>query len=99
MIAVSLNYVYTSIEDWLGWRHKKANYNSAAIKNIQAKRLKALESRDHARRLTEINSRQSSHSKRMQQMHKRSTWDVRRIADGPMSRFRKRMSPDDEDAV
>lgn len=96
VLGVSFHYLYTTVEDWLGWRHRKVNYNSAAIKSIQAKRLKALESRDHARRLTEINSRQNSASKKMQKMQKRSTWDVRRIADGPLSRFRKSAAEGDE---
>ena len=90
VLGVGFHYLYTTVEDWLGWRHKKVNYNSAAIKSIQAKRVKALESRDHARRLTEINSRQSSAGRKMQKMQKRSTWDVRRIAERPFSRFWKK---------
>jgi hypothetical protein len=99
VIGFGLDYIYTTVEDWLGWRHKKANYSSTAIKNIQAKRQKALESRDHARRLTEINSRQASNLKKNQRMQKRSTWDVRRIADGPLSRIRNRNVPEGQDSV
>lgn len=99
VLGVGFHYLYTTVEDWLGWRHKKVNYNSAAIKSIQAKRVKALESRDHARRLTEINSRQSSTGRKMEKIQKRSTWDVRRIADGPLSRFRQRSDEGGQEQV
>ncbi len=99
VIGVSISYVYMTVEDWLGWRHRKANYNSAAIKSMQVKRLKALESRDHQRRLTEINSRQSSAGRGQQKMQQRSTWDVRRIADGPLGRFRSKKVSEEAVAV
>lgn len=70
--------MYVSIEDRLGWRHKKKNYSSTAMRNRQRERMKQLESRDRARRLTEIDSRRNTSPQRVQ-MQQRSTWDVRRI--------------------
>ncbi|CAI6054529.1 unnamed protein product [Clonostachys chloroleuca] len=97
VLHVGLSLVYVAVEDWLGWRNKKSNYNSTAIRNIQRERLKQLESRDHARRLTEINSRTSSApGVRLQQ---RSTWDVRRLAGGPFRHFRRNKNPDNEESV
>lgn len=77
-LSVALSLMYVSIEDRLGWRNKKNNYNSTAMRNRQRERMKQLESRDRARRLTEIDSRRNTSPRRMP-MQQRSTWDVRRI--------------------
>lgn len=96
LIGFTLNYMYTTVEDWLGWRHRKVNYNSTAIKKFETERMKALENRDHARRLTEINSRRAASPGGMKQV---STWDVRRLANGPFSRFRSRKGPEGRESV
>lgn len=80
-IAVTFSVVYATVEDWLGLRNKKSNYNSTAMRNRQRERMKQLESRDRARRLTEIDSRGNT-SPRRREMQQRSTWDVRRLGGG-----------------
>lgn len=90
VLSVMFSLAYTAVEDWLGWRNKKRSYNSTAIKNMQRERMKQLESRDRARRLTEIDGRRMTPRGEHVQQH--STWDVRRLASpkGMFSRFRRK---------
>jgi hypothetical protein len=79
-LAVAWTFFYTSIEERLGWRSKKARYSASAFKNKQHERLRQLETRDQQRRLTEINSRRMTSPRRPQQpTNQRSTWDVRNL--------------------
>jgi hypothetical protein len=91
VLFVAFGMCYTTVEDWLGWRHRKASYNSTAIKNIHIQKLRQLESRDHARRLTEIDSRRNTSPSGRPEMQHRSTWDIRHLRDvGPFGRSRNR---------
>ena len=94
-LSVSWTLLYTAIEDRLGWRSKKSKYSSTAFKNLQVERMKQLEDRDRARRLTEIDSRRMTSPNRRRQLQKgqqRSTWDVRRLRPGGFFRFRNNKS-------
>ena len=93
VISVGFGLVYVRIEDLLGWRHKKAAYNSVAIRNIRRQKMEQLENRDRIRRLTEIDSRRETMNSNRPDLKHRSTWDVRKLTDGGASffgRFRKR---------
>lgn len=78
-ISVAFSLMYAKVEDRLGWRHKKRNYNSTAMRNAQRERMKQLESRDRARRMTEIESRSNTSPERGLQGQQHSTWRVRRL--------------------
>lgn len=57
IITVPLSLLYAQVTDRLGWRNRTSAYNSTTLKSIQRERLKQLDSRAMARRLTEISSR------------------------------------------
>lgn len=97
-LSVSFTLLYTAIEERLGWRNKKTKYSSSAFKNLQQERMKQLETRDRARRLTEIDSRRMT-SPRRRQVQKRSTWDVRRLGGGSFFSRRRGRSSGGADAV
>lgn len=91
MLQVSFNLAYATVEDWLGWRNKKSNYNSTALKKRQLAHFKQLESRATARRLTEISGRARDMSPGTApaiEMQKSSTW-AGRLTNGGLGRFRR----------
>jgi hypothetical protein len=57
IITVPLSLLYAQISDRLGWRYRTSAYNSTTLKNMQRERLKQLDTKAMARRLTEISSR------------------------------------------
>lgn len=62
IITVPLSLLYASISDRLGWRYRTSAYNSTTLKKMQRERLKQLDTKAMARRLTEISSRVSEAS-------------------------------------
>ncbi|KAK0392707.1 hypothetical protein NLU13_2202 [Sarocladium strictum] len=58
IITVPLSLLYASISDRLGWRYRTSAYNSTTLKKMQRERLKQLDTKAMARRLTEISSRE-----------------------------------------
>lgn len=59
-ISVGVSLAWASFEDKMGWRNKKSNISSTALKRKQMAKFQQLESTAMARRLTEINSRSLS---------------------------------------
>lgn len=103
-IAVTFSLMYASLKERMGWRDRRARYNSAGMRNLQRERLKQFESRERTRRLTEIDRRAQAMVQQkldpdsfVRPAH--STWDVRRIGDRGFLGLRKKRPIDDGQSV
>lgn len=97
-IGVSISVVYASVEDWLGWRNKKSNYNSTALKRKQVAKFKELETRATARRLTEIHTRTRTISPAGNKPESDSSWSFGKFTnDRVMGRFKRRKGGENDD--
>ena len=56
-LAVTFNVVVASVENRMGWRNKKSNFTSAALKSKQRAMFQRMDSQAIARKVTEISTR------------------------------------------